>query len=82
VLILYLIQVFNQRPYLSSAGLVVQASTYIVVSGFLSIVTNAINFPIWIHYAKLWWKYRYCTKEGMEEKEIIPTYQVKFNKDY
>ena len=57
VLILYLIQVFNHRPYLSSAGLVVQASTYIVVSGFTSIFINAINIPLWVRYAKLWWKY-------------------------
>lgn len=79
---MYLIQVVNKRPYLSSAGLVVQASTYIVVSGFFSIVTNAINFPMWIHYVKLWWKYGYYSEKSMEEKEIIPTYQIKFNKDY
>jgi hypothetical protein len=61
VLILYLIQVFNHRPYLSSAGLVVQASTYIVVSGFTSIFINAINIPLWVRYAKLWWKYGHFT---------------------
>jgi hypothetical protein len=66
VLILYLIQVFNQRPYLSSAGLVVQSSTYIVVSGFISIIINAINIPLWVRYGMLWWKYSYYTRTGME----------------
>jgi hypothetical protein len=57
VLILYLIQVFNHRPYLSSAGLVVQASTYIVVSGFISIFINLLDISNFKRSAKLWWKY-------------------------
>jgi hypothetical protein len=79
VLILYLIQVFNKRPYLSSAGLVVQSSTYMVVSGFISIAVNAINIPYWVRYGMLWWKYSYYTKAMMEQRPEIATYQVKFN---
>jgi hypothetical protein len=82
VLIFYLIQIINDRPYLTSAGLVVQASTSIVVSGFISIVINAIHIPYWIRYAVLWWKYGNLSREMMDQKESIPTYQLKLNKDF
>lgn len=65
VLVLYFIQVFNQRPYLNSAGLVVQASTSIVFSGIISMFINALDFSYWYRYAMLWWKYSYYTDDGM-----------------
>ena len=55
--IFYLIQVYNHRPYLSSAGLVIQVSTLIIVSGCISIFTNAINIPFWLRKIRLWYKY-------------------------
>ncbi len=79
--IFYLIQVFNHRPYLSSAGLVVQVSFMIVVSGFVSILSNAINFAYWFRVIKLWYNYGITTNKIQGFKEI-PTYQVKLNKDY
>lgn len=79
--IFYLIQLFNQRPYLSSAGLVVQVSTMLVVSGFISILTDAVNFPYIIRWAKLWYKYGYTTYNSASQNSV-PTYQVKLNKDF
>lgn len=58
-LIFYIIQVYNHRPYLSSAGLVIQVSSLIIVSGLMSIFTNAVNIPFWMRRIKLWYKYGY-----------------------
>jgi len=54
----------------------------IVVSGFISILTQAVNVPYWLRAAKLWYYYGYnkiCRGNQVEE---VPTYQVKLNKEY
>jgi hypothetical protein len=58
-LVYYLVTVFSNRPYMTSAGLIVQVSSLILVSGFINILTNALNIPYLLRKAKLWWKYRY-----------------------
>lgn len=59
----------------------VQVSFLIVVSGFISIVTDALNIPYWIRYAWLWYKYDYTTYES-KIGTTVPTYQVRLNKDF
>lgn len=80
--IFYLIQVYNRRPYLSSAGLVIQVSTLIIVSGCISIFTNAINMPFLMRKFRLWYKYGHIKYSKSNRNKEIPTYQIKLNKDY
>lgn len=78
--IFYLIQVYHHRPYMSSAGLVVQVSSLIVVYGFMSIFNNAVYFPFWLRKLNLWYKYRYIMFSKAEQE--VPNFQIRLNKDY
>ena len=80
-LVYYLITVISSRPFMTSAGLIVQVSSLILVSGFINIITNAVNIPYLMRKVKLWWKYRYIRFESKKNLEV-PTFQVKLNKDF
>jgi len=80
--IFYLIQVYNKRPYLSSAGLVIQVSTLIIVHGCISIFSNALDFPYWFRKFMLWYKYGYLRYSRSNKNKEVPTYQIRLNKDY
>jgi hypothetical protein len=79
--IYYLISIINWRPFMSSAGLIVQVSFLLVVSGVISIAKNAINLPNIIRFVTLYYKYGYTNYEDKRDKEI-PTFQIKLNKDF
>jgi hypothetical protein len=80
-LVYYLITVISYRPYMTSAGLIVQASSLILTSGFINIGMNILNIPFLMRKVKLWWKYRYYGFKGKQNLEV-PTFQVKLNKDF
>jgi hypothetical protein len=66
---------------MSPTGLILQVSSLIVVSGFINIIMNFVNFNyIWRKFS-LWRKYRYLNLKDKAET-TIPTFQVKLNRDY
>ncbi len=80
-LVYYIVTVISNRPYMTSAGLIVQVSFLIVFSGFINIAMNAVNIPYWMRKFNLWWKYRYLTFK--DKKNVsVPTFQIKLNKDF
>jgi len=61
--IYYLITLLFKRPIMSSAGLIMQVSSLLVVSGAFKIVKNAVNVPNILRRANLYWKYGYTNYE-------------------
>jgi len=57
--IYFLITKIKSRPLMSPAGLVLQVSSLIVVSGVIQIVMNFVNIPYLTRTGMLWWYYKY-----------------------
>jgi hypothetical protein len=66
---------------MSPAGLVLQVSSLIVVSGVIQIIVNFANIPYLTRTGMLWWYYKYWNYKDIKDKKIN-TFQVTLNKAY
>jgi hypothetical protein len=66
---------------MSPAGLVLQVSSLMVVSGVIQIVVNFVNIPYLTRNAMLWWYYNYWGYKESKNKKIN-TFQITLNKAY
>jgi hypothetical protein len=80
-LVYYIVTLISKRPYMSPTGLILQVSSLIVVSGFINIIINFVNFNYLWRKVSLWRRYRYLNLKDKAET-TIPTFQVKLNRDY
>lgn len=79
VLIYYFISlIVNQETnwaMLSQEGLIFQISSLVVTSGFIQIVTNLVNVPAMIRWAKIKWHFRDLGKD-----DTVSMFQVNLNR--
>jgi membrane associated rhomboid family serine protease len=76
-LIYFILSKIIPKPVLSTAGIVLQVSSLIVVSGFIQILTNAAHIGALMRSVLLWWKY-----SNVEEDQPIRKFQVRLNKEF
>ena len=74
-LIYYIISRIMQEHFLSSAGLVIQVTSLIAVSGVIQIVMNFINLGAIMRRIWLWWYYG-----GLDKNSTVNKFQVNLNK--